>query len=37
MTNSGHKDARMLLRYTHVQPANLAVKLAVISYSEPSR
>jgi integrase len=28
---SGHKDVRMLLRYTHVQPAALAVKLARLS------
>lgn len=29
-TISGHRDVRMLLRYTHVQPAQLAAKLARI-------
>ena len=28
---SGHRDARMLLRYTHVQPAQLAAKLSRLS------
>jgi integrase len=27
-TISGHKDVRMLLRYTHIRPAELALKLA---------
>ena len=27
-TMSGHKDVRMLLRYTHIQPVQLASKLA---------
>jgi len=30
-TISGHKDVRMLLRYTHVQPARLAEKLAILA------
>jgi integrase len=28
---SGHKDVRMLLRYTHVQPSALALKLAALA------
>jgi integrase len=31
---SGHKDVRMLLRYTHVQPALLARKLSALSAGE---
>jgi len=27
---SGHKDTRMLLRYTHLKPANVAIKLSTI-------
>lgn len=27
---SGHKDVRMLLRYTHIQPSALALKLSVL-------
>jgi integrase len=29
-TISGHKDVRMLLRYTHVRPAELALKLSAL-------
>jgi integrase len=32
-TISGHKDVRMLLRYTHVRPTELAAKLAAICSS----
>lgn len=30
-TISGHKDVRMLLRYTHVRPSELAAKMAVLA------
>jgi integrase len=32
---SGHRDVRMLLRYTHVQPASLAMKIAGLLPSPP--
>jgi integrase len=34
-TISGHKDVRMLLRYTHVQPSQLAAKLSVLASGNP--
>ena len=30
MAFSGHKSMRMLMRYTHLQPVRLAVKLATL-------
>ena len=30
-TISGHRDVRMLLRYTHIQPSQLAAKLSVLT------
>lgn len=36
-TISGHRDVRMLLRYTHVQPAHLALKLSVLANAVEAR
>jgi integrase len=36
-TISGHKDVRMLLRYTHVQPTQLAFKLSQIYTADSGR
>jgi integrase len=36
-TISGHKDVRMLLRYTHVQPSQLASKLARLTSDTAAR
>ncbi len=33
---SGHRDPRMLFRYTHIRPAELAKKLALLGPKEPN-
>jgi hypothetical protein len=34
---SGHRDVRMLLRYTHLRPTDLALKLNALSPNEAAQ